>query len=160
MPKTVPYQFNKSIFLFLDNRFKRLGKHITLVNGKTKIITQKYLCGFQPKQVKKILLQNILLKTITTWKYGNSNIKDTWKNIQPYRKVEANKGQSSISKSLEALASNKVLHQETFTISSYQVKKGQLLSAALIILTYTSQRTMEKYVKLTKVLFPDKIIPE
>ena len=51
-------------------------------------------------------------------------MKETWKNIQQYKKVEANKSQSSLSKSFEASASNKVLHQETFTIPSYQVKNA------------------------------------
>ena len=50
-------------------------------------------------------------------------MKDTWKNIQSYKKVEANKSQLSLSKSFEASASSKVLHQETYTIPSYQVKK-------------------------------------
>ena len=40
------------------------------------------------------------------------------------KKVEANKSHSSLSKSFEASASNKVLHQETFSISSYQVKQS------------------------------------
>ena len=43
------------------------------------------------------------------------------------KKIEANKNQSSLSKSFEASASNKVLHQETFTMSSYQVKKDEIL---------------------------------
>ena len=44
------------------------------------------------------------------------------------KKVEANKSQSSFSKSFEAAASNKVLHQETFTIPSYQVKRDTVSS--------------------------------
>ena len=63
-------------------------------------------------------------------------------------------------KSFEASESNKVLHQETFTIPSYQVKKAEILLAVHSILTYKTQRTMEKYVKLTKALFPDSKIPE
>ena len=55
---------------------------------------------------------------------------------------------------------NKVLHQETFTIPSYQVQKAKILLAVHSILTHTIQRTKEKYVKLTKVLFPDSKMPE
>ena len=55
---------------------------------------------------------------------------------------------------------NKVLHQETFTIPSYQVKKAKILLTVHRILTHTTQRTKERYVKLTKVLFPDSKIPE
>ena len=76
------------------------------------------------------------------------------------KKVEANKSLSFLSKSFEASASNKVLHQETFTISSYQVKKAEILLALHSILTHTTQRTMEKYTKLTKVLFPESKMPE
>ena len=76
------------------------------------------------------------------------------------KKVEANKSQSSFSKSFEASASNKVLHQETLTIPSYQVKKAEILFAVHSILTHKTQTTMEKYVKLTKRLFPDSKIPE
>ena len=43
--------------------------------------------------------------------------------------VETNKSQSSLWKSFEASASKKVLHQETFTIPPYQVKKGEMLLA-------------------------------
>ena len=82
------------------------------------------------------------------------------KTFNHIKKVEANKSQSSLSKSFEASASNKVLHQETFTILSYQVKKTEILLAVHSILTHTTQRTMEKYVKLTKVLFPHSKIPE
>ena len=55
---------------------------------------------------------------------------------------------------------NKVLHQETFTIPPYQVKKAKILLAVHSILTYTTQRTKKKYVKLTNVLFPDTKIRE
>ena len=76
------------------------------------------------------------------------------------KKVEANKSLSFLSKPFETSASNKVLHQETFTILSHQVKKAEILLAVHSILTHTTQRTMEKYIKLTKVLFPDTKIPE
>ena len=55
---------------------------------------------------------------------------------------------------------NKVTHQETFTIPSYQVKKAKIHLAVHSVLTHTTQRTKEKHVKLTKVLFPDSKIPE
>ena len=55
-------------------------------------------------------------KSVITWEF---RIKDTWKIIQPYKNVEANKSQSSLSKLFEASASSNVLHQETFTIPSY-----------------------------------------
>ena len=71
-----------------------------------------------------------------------------------------NKFESSLSKSFEASASNKVPHQETFTIPSYQVKKAEILLAVHSFLIHTRQKKMEKYVKLTKVLFPDSKIPE
>ena len=74
--------------------------------------------------------------------------------------MEANKIQSSLSKSFEASASNKVIHPETFTIPSYQVKKAETLLEVHSILTHTTQRAIEKYVKLTKFLFPDSEIPE
>ena len=74
--------------------------------------------------------------------------------------MEANKSQSSLSKSFEASASNRVIHWETFTIPTYQVKKAETLLEVHSILTRTTQRTIEKYVKLTKVLFPDSKIPE
>ena len=74
--------------------------------------------------------------------------------------MEANKSQSSLSKSFEASASNRVIHWETFTIPTYQVKKAETLLEVHSILTHTTQRTIEKYVKLTKVLFPDSKIPE
>ena len=74
--------------------------------------------------------------------------------------MKANKSQSSLSKSFEASASNRVIHWETFTIPSYQVKKAETLLEVHSILTHTTQRTIEKYVKLTKVLFPDSKIPE
>ena len=61
------------------------------------------------------------------------------------KKVEANKSQSSLSKSFETSASNKDLHQETFTIPSYQGKKSEILLAVHSILTHTTQGTMEKY---------------
>ena len=76
------------------------------------------------------------------------------------KKVKANKSQSSLSKSFEASASNKVFHHETFIISSYQVKKAEMLLAVHSILAHTPQRTIEKYVEMTKVLFPDSKIPE
>ena len=76
------------------------------------------------------------------------------------KKVEANKSQTPLSKSFETSASNKVLHQETFTIPSYQGNKAEILLEVHSILTHATQRTMEKYVKLTKVLFPDIKIPE
>ena len=82
------------------------------------------------------------------------------KNIQTYKKVEASKVSPLLSKSFEASGSNKVLHQETFTIPSYQVKKSEILLAVHSILTYATQRTMEKCVKLTKVLFLDSKIPQ
>ena len=69
------------------------------------------------------------------------------------KQLEANKSQSSLSKSFEASASNKVFHRETCNILSYQVTKAEILLAIHGILTHTTQRTMEKYVKLTKVIF-------
>ena len=74
--------------------------------------------------------------------------------------MEANKSESSLSKSFEASASNKVIHREIFTIPSYQVKKAETLLEVHGILTHATQRTIEKYVKLAKVLFPDSEIPE
>ena len=59
----------------------------------------------------------------------------TWKNIQSYKKVEANKSQFSLSKSVF----RKVLHQETFAIPSYQVKKAEILLPIHSILTHTTQ---------------------
>ena len=94
---------------------------------------------------------------------GNMGIKPLRTHGKTYNliiKVEANKSQSSLSKLFEASAYNKVHHQEKFTIPSYQVKKAEILLAVHSILTYTTQSTMEKYVKLTKVLFPDSKIPE
>ena len=91
---------------------------------------------------------------------GNLGLRIHGKISNHIKKVEANKSQSSLLKSFEASASNKVLHQETFTIPSYQLKKAEILLAVHCILTHTTQRTMEKYVKLTKVLFPDSKIPE
>ena len=41
------------------------------------------------------------------------------------KKVETNKSHSSLSKSFEASDPKNVLHQETFTIPSYQVKKAK-----------------------------------
>ena len=76
------------------------------------------------------------------------------------KKVEVNKSKSSLSKPFEASASNKVLHQQTFTIPSCQVKKTEILLSLHSILTHTTQVAMEKYVKLKKVLFPDSKISE
>ena len=52
------YHFKELIILinlisqyFLFRELKR--KHIALANGKTKIIIQEYLCGFEGKQLKK-----------------------------------------------------------------------------------------------------------
>ena len=78
------------------------------------------------------------------------------KTFSHIKKVEANKSQSSLSKSFEVSTSNGALHKETFTIPSYQVKKAEILLAVHSIL----QKIMEKYVKLTKVLFPKSEIPE
>ena len=89
------------------------------------------------------------IKALRTYGITSSHIK--W--------VEA-KSRSSFSKSFETSASHKILHQETFTIPSYQIKKAKILLAVHSILTHTTHRTMEKYVKLTKVLFPDKKILE
>ena len=43
---------------------------------------------------------------------------------------------------------------------SYQVKKAEILLAVHSILTHTTQRKMEIYVKLTKVLFADSKVPQ
>ena len=68
------------------------------------------------------------------------------KTLSHIKKVEANKSQSFFSNHL--------------TIASYQIKKAAILLAVDSILTHTTERTMEKYVKLTKVLFPDSKIPK
>ena len=92
--------------------------------------------------------------------FGNMRIKalikDTWKNIQLYKKVETSENQSSLSKSFEASACNKFLHQETFTVPSYQVKKAEILLAVHIIVTHNTKNNGKIY----KVLFPDSKIPE
>ena len=94
--------------------------------------------------------RNMAIKALRTHGKTSSHVK----------KVKANKSQSSLLKSFEALASNKVFHHETFIISSYQVKEGEMLLAVHSILAYTPQRTIEKYVEMTKVLSPDSKIPE
>ena len=66
------------------------------------------------------------------------------------KKFEANKSQSSLSKSFEASASNKVPHQETFTIPSYQVKKAEILLAVHSFLTHTRQKKNGKICKTDK----------
>ena len=99
---------------------------------------------------KPLELGNVKVKALRTHGQSSSHIK----------KVETNKSQSSLSKSFEASASNEVLHQETFTIPSYQVKKVEIMLAVHSILTHTAHKTMERYVKLTKVLFPDSKISE
>ena len=63
--------------------------------------------------------------------------------MESYKNIEANKCQSSISKLFEASVSNNVLHKETFTILSYQVKEAKILLAVHSILTYATQRTMK-----------------
>ena len=60
------------------------------------------------------------------------------------KKVEANKSQSSLSKSVKASAPNKVLCQESFTLPSYHPKKAEILLAVHRILTHATQRTMDK----------------
>ena len=110
---------------------------------------EKTFCG-RIYHTKPLQLGNMGIKASRTHRKTSSHIK----------KVEANKSQSSLSKSFEASESNKVLHQQTSTIPFYQVKKAEILLAVHSFLTHTRQRTMEKYVKLTKVLFPDSKIPE
>ena len=45
---------------------------------------------------------------------------------------------------------NEVLHQEAFTIPTYQIKKAKILLAVHGILIYTTQRTKKKYGKTGK----------
>ena len=99
---------------------------------------------------KPLQLGNIGIQVLRTHGKISSHIK----------KIEANKSQSALSKSFKASASNKVLHQETFSTPSYQLKKAEILLAVHSNLTYTIQRTMEKYVKLTKVLLAESKILE
>ena len=80
---------------------------------------------------KPLQLRSIGIKALRTHGKTSSHIK---------KKVEANKGQSSLSKSFEASASNKVLHQKTFTILSYQVKEATILLAVHSILTHTTKK--------------------
>ena len=66
---------------------------------------------------KPLQLGNMGIKALMTHEKTSSHIK----------KIKANKSRSSLSKPFEASASNKVLHQETFTIPCYQVKKAKIL---------------------------------
>ena len=69
------------------------------------------ICHTKPFQ-----LGNMGIKALRTHEKTSSHIK----------KVETNKSHSSLSKSFEASdPKNEVLHQETFTIPSYQVKKAK-----------------------------------
>ena len=117
---------------------------------------QNCLCGLQGKQVKKHFVAEYAIQN-----HYNLGILRTHGKISSHiKKIEANKSQSALSKSFKASASNKVLHQETFTTPSYQLKKAEILLAVHSNLTYTIQRTMEKYVKLTKVLLAESKILE
>ena len=87
---------------------KCLDKHFTLGNGKTKINIQKHLFGFQVKQVKKHFVADYATKK--PLQLGNMGIKalrTLGKRSSHITKIEANKSQSTLPKSLESSASKK-----------------------------------------------------
>ena len=88
------------------------------------MIIQKYLHGFQGKQVKKHFVAEYAIQN-----HYNLGIWELKHKAHVWKKA----------KSVEASASNKVFHQETFTIPSYQVKKAEILLTVHSILTYTTQ---------------------
>ena len=75
------------------------------------------------------------------------------------KKVEASKNQMSLAKSFVS-TSEKVTIQQTFSVATPQVKKTEFLMALQAVLCHVSSRTMEMFVQMSKVYFPDSDIPD
>ena len=75
------------------------------------------------------------------------------------KKVEASKSQMSLAKSFASI-SEKVTVQQTFSVATPQVKKTEILMALQAVLCHVSSRSMEMFVQMSKVCFPDSDIPD
>ena len=70
------------------------------------------------------------------------------------KKVEASKNQVSLAKSFVS-TSEKVSVQQTFSVATPQVKKTEINMALRAVLCHVSSRTMEMFMQMSKVYFPD-----
>ena len=75
------------------------------------------------------------------------------------KKFEACKNQMSLAESF-AFTSEKVTVQQTFSVVTPQVKKTEILMVLQAVLCHVSSRTMEMFVQMSKVYFPDSDIPD
>ena len=90
---------------------------------------------------------------------GVKALKTHQKTSEHIKKVEASKNQMSLAKSF-ASTSEKVTVQQTFSVATRQVKKTKILMALQAVLCHVSSRTMEMFVQMSKVYFPDSDIPD
>ena len=89
------------------------------------------------------------VKALTTHQKTSGHIK----------KFEASKNQMSLAESF-AFTSEKVTVQQTFSVVTPQVKKTEILVVLQAVLCHVSSRTMEMFVQMSKVYFPDSDIPD
>ena len=89
---------------------------------------------------------------------GVKTLKTHQKIFGHIKKVEASKNQMSLAKSF-AFNSERVTVQLIFSVATPQVKQTEIFMALQAVLCYISSRTMEMFVQISKVYFPDSDIP-
>ena len=90
---------------------------------------------------------------------GVKALKTHQKTSEHIKKFEASRNQLSLAKSFLS-NSEKVTVQQTFNLATPQMKKTEILVALQCVLGHVSSRTMEIFLQISKVYFPDSDIPE
>ena len=125
-----------------EETFSGLSKWVSVTEGEKSLSCK--LCNSKPLQ-----FGNMGVKALKTHQKTSGHIK----------KFEACKNQMSLAESF-AFTSEKVTVQQTFSVVTPQVKKTEILMVLQAVLCHVSSRTMEMFVQMSKVYFPDSDIPD